>query len=168
MCRFDILWLILDRANEENDRKLADHVLQVHQHGRVPAPESEHAPLTPEQLRTYVAMAKQHAPKIPEDLTEYVASIYGELRRQEAMADRPNSYTTPRTLLSILRLSQALAKLRFDNAVCPCALALALQLAQCVHLRVAQFSPFVLHKYSNVDCMRWYATAACGCVSTGD
>jgi DNA replication licensing factor MCM7 len=62
-------------------------------------------------------MAKQHAPKIPEDLTEYVAAIYSEMRRQEALSDRPNSYTTPRTLLSILRLSQALAKLRFDNVV---------------------------------------------------
>jgi DNA replicative helicase MCM subunit Mcm2 (Cdc46/Mcm family) len=116
-CRFDILWLILDRANEDNDRKLADHVLAVHQTGAVAAPEAEHATLTPGQLRTYVAMAKQHAPKIPADLTEYVSAIYGELRRQEALSDRPNSYTTPRTLLSILRLSQALAKLRFDNAV---------------------------------------------------
>jgi DNA replication licensing factor MCM7 len=109
----------LDRANEDNDRKLADHVLQVHQKGCVPAHETEHAPLLPEQLRTYVAMAKQHEPKIPEDLTEYVSAIYAELRRQEAMSERPNSYTTPRTLLSILRLSQALAKLRFDNSVCP-------------------------------------------------
>lgn len=115
--RFDILWLILDRANEDNDRKLADHVLQVHQNGCVPAPEHAHAPLTPGDLRTYVAMAKQHEPHIPEELTEYVSSIYAEMRRQEAMSDRPNSYTTPRTLLSILRLSQALAKLRFDNAV---------------------------------------------------
>ena len=116
-CRFDILWLILDRANEDNDRKLADHVLQVHQNGCVPAPEHAHAPLAPGELRTYVAMAKQHEPHIPEELTEYVSSIYAEMRRQEAMSDRPNSYTTPRTLLSILRLSQALAKLRFDNAV---------------------------------------------------
>jgi DNA replication licensing factor MCM7 len=116
-CRFDILWLILDQANEESDRQLADHVLSVHQLGTVPTREHQHAPLTPEQLRVYVAMAKQHAPKIPEDLTEYVAAIYSEIRRQEAMSDRPNSYTTPRTLLSILRLSQALAKLRFDNMV---------------------------------------------------
>ena len=118
-CSFDILWLILDRANEDNDRKLADHVLAVHQQGAVPQPAPESAPLTPAQLRTYVAMAKQHAPNLPESLTDYVAAIYSELRRQEAIADRPNSYTTPRTLLSILRLSQALAKLRFDNSVRP-------------------------------------------------
>jgi MoxR-like ATPase len=76
-------------------------------------------PLTPGQLRTYTALAKQHEPKVPQELTDYVAAVYAELRRQEAMSDRPHSYTTPRTLLSILRLSQALAKLRFDNNVRP-------------------------------------------------
>jgi DNA replication licensing factor MCM7 len=116
-CRFDIMWLILDRANEEQDRKLAEHVLTVHSVGAAPAPESELDPLTPQQLRTYIALAKQHSPCIPEDLTDYVAAIYAEMRRQETMSSRPQSYTTPRTLLSILRLSQSLAKLRFDNKV---------------------------------------------------
>lgn len=111
------MWLILDRANEDNDGKLANHVLQVHQTGAPPPPELQQAPLTPEQLRVYTALAKQHEPKVPQALTDYVAAVYAELRRQEAMSDRPHSYTTPRTLLSILRLSQALAKLRFDNAV---------------------------------------------------
>lgn len=117
LSRFDILWLILDRANEDNDRQLADHVLSVHQLGYAPQPESEHPPLTPAQLRAYVAMAKQHEPKLPRELTEYVSAVYAELRRQESQSDRPHTYTTARSLLSILRLSQALAKLRFDNNV---------------------------------------------------
>ena len=120
------MWLILDRANEDQDRKLAEHVLTVHSVGAAAAPESELDPLTPQQLRTYIALAKQHSPRIPEDLTDYVAAIYAEMRRQEAMSDRPQSYTTPRTLLSILRLSQALAKLRFDNKVTPCSTQLTL------------------------------------------
>lgn len=121
------MWLILDRANEDQDRKLAEHVLTVHSIGAAPAPtENELEPLTPQQLRTYIALAKQHSPRIPEDLTDYVAAIYAEMRRQEAMSDRPQSYTTPRTLLSILRLSQALAKLRFDDKVPLCYLQLVL------------------------------------------
>jgi DNA replication licensing factor MCM7 len=111
------MWLILDRAQEDSDRKLAEHVLTVHSEGAAPVPESELHPITPRQLRTYIALAKQHAPRIPKDLTDYVAAVYAEMRRQEAMSDRPHSYTTPRTLLSILRLSQALAKLRFDDKV---------------------------------------------------
>lgn len=115
--RFDILWLILDKANDDADRQLADHVLSVHQLGKAPKVDTEHEPFTPQQLRAYIAMAKQHDPKLPESLTEYVSAVYAEMRRQEAESDRPHSYTTPRMLLSILRLAQALAKLRFDNSV---------------------------------------------------
>ena len=40
------------------------------------------------------------------------------MRQEEAQAQVPHSYTTARTLLSILRLSQALARLRFSDYVC--------------------------------------------------
>ena len=40
------------------------------------------------------------------------------MRQEEAQAQVPHSYTTARTLLSILRLSQALARLRFADCVC--------------------------------------------------
>jgi len=49
---------------------------------------------------------------------EYVAAVYAEMRQEEAQAQVPHSYTTARTLLSILRLSQALARLRFSDYVC--------------------------------------------------
>ena len=48
---------------------------------------------------------------------EYVAAVYAEMRAEEAAAQVPHSYTTARTLLSILRLAQALARLRFADAV---------------------------------------------------
>lgn len=48
---------------------------------------------------------------------EFVAAVYAEMRAQEAAAKVPHSYTTARTLLSILRLSQALARLRFSNTI---------------------------------------------------
>ena len=48
---------------------------------------------------------------------DYVADVYAEMRRDEAAAQMPHSYTTARTLMSILRLSQALARLRFADSV---------------------------------------------------
>jgi len=48
---------------------------------------------------------------------EFVAAVYAELRAQEVAAKVPHSYTTARTLLSILRLSQSLARLRFSNTI---------------------------------------------------
>jgi hypothetical protein len=68
-------------------------------------------------LRAYIAAAKQYEPYVPDALTDYVAAVYAEMRAEEAAAEVPHSYTTARTLLSILRLSQALARLRFADAV---------------------------------------------------
>ena len=50
-------------------------------------------------------------------LVDYVAVVYAEMRAEEVETAVPHSYTTARTLLSILRLSQALARLRFANSV---------------------------------------------------
>ena len=48
---------------------------------------------------------------------EYIAAVYAEMRLEETQTEQPHSYTTARTLLSILRLSQALARLRLDDIV---------------------------------------------------
>ena len=65
-----------------------------------------------------MALARRVTPHFPRDLTEYVASAYAELRQEEAdVGDQAHSYTTARTLLSILRLAEALARLRFAPEV---------------------------------------------------
>lgn len=117
LSRFDLLWLILDRPSLESDLSLAHHVLSVHKDGRAPIIDSGVQPLTADMLRSYIAAAKQYEPYVPEALSEYVASVYAELRAEEAASDVPHTYTTARTLLSILRLSQALARLRFSDEV---------------------------------------------------
>jgi DNA replicative helicase MCM subunit Mcm2 (Cdc46/Mcm family) len=55
--------------------------------------------------------------QVPEALGEYIAIAYAELRGEEQQDKNPTTYTTARTLLSILRLAQALARLRFSHAV---------------------------------------------------
>lgn len=44
-----------------------------------------------------------------------MASVYAELRQENKDPDKAHTYTTPRTLMSILRLGQALAKLQFRD-----------------------------------------------------
>ena len=116
LTRFDLLWLILDKADVEADTALAAHVLHVHKHSTHPPLGFE--PLPASDLRAYVALARKITPAFPESLTEYVASAYAELREEEASrGDQAHSYTTARTLLSILRLAAALARLRFSPDV---------------------------------------------------
>lgn len=119
LSRFDILWLILDRADEEMDRELAEHILSVHATGNAPARADGGAGVPQELLRAYIAEARRHSPTIPQHLTDYIGAIYVEMRADEesALGGSGATYTTPRTLMSVLRLSQAVAKLRFDDEV---------------------------------------------------
>lgn len=118
LSRFDLLYLILDKPTVAGDLSLAQHVLTVHREGAAPAPPAgTQAPLSPELLRAYIAAAKSHNPYVPAALTDYLAAVYAEMRSEEAAAELPHSYTTARTLLSILRLAQALARLRFADHV---------------------------------------------------
>ncbi|CAK9204886.1 unnamed protein product [Sphagnum troendelagicum] len=116
LSRFDLMWLILDRADMDSDLAMARHVLYVHQHSAPPA--IDFTPLDSSTLRAYVASARRVVPYVPRDLTEYIASAYAILRQEEAESDTPHSYTTARTLLSIIRISEALARLRFSTQVC--------------------------------------------------
>jgi DNA replicative helicase MCM subunit Mcm2 (Cdc46/Mcm family) len=51
-------------------------------------------------------MARKVKPFVPRDLTEYVAMAYATLRQEEVRSDAPHSYTTARTLLSIIRIAE--------------------------------------------------------------
>ena len=67
-------------------------------------------------FRRYVATCKKKSPLVPESLLDYVVTAYVELRKQ-ARVSKDMTYTSARMLLSILRLSTALARLRCGDLV---------------------------------------------------
>lgn len=115
LSRFDLLWLILDKADMDSDLELARHVVYVHQNKESPA--LGFTPLEASVLRAYISAARRLSPSVPKELEEYIASAYSSIRQEEAKSSTPHSYTTVRTLLSILRISAALARLRFSKTV---------------------------------------------------
>lgn len=117
LSRFDLMWLLLDKQDADLDRRLAQHILGVHQ-GVVKRDEGLGGDLVrPELLRAYISLARRQEPFVPPELGDYVVAHYCALRQRERDEMDGRSYVTPRTLLSILRLAQAVAKLRFDDAV---------------------------------------------------
>ncbi|XP_077218337.1 minichromosome maintenance (MCM2/3/5) family protein [Tasmannia lanceolata] len=128
LSRFDLLWLILDRADMDSDLEMARHVVYVHQNLESPA--LGFTPLEPPVLRAYISAARRVFPSVPRELEEYVASAYCSIRQDEARSNTPHSYTTVRTLLSILRISIALARLRFSESVAQSDVDEALRLMQ--------------------------------------
>lgn len=118
LSRFDILFLILDTPSKESDEMLAQHVTYVHMHNQHPP--LAHDPISPVLMRHYIAEARKKRPIVPRDVSNYVVSAYVQLRKVSREEEEKNSqftYTSARTLLGVLRLSQALARLRFSDSV---------------------------------------------------
>lgn len=123
LSRFDLLFLVLDIADVDRDMALARHVTFVHQNEGLENTEKEQDAVPPNVLREYISRARQHQPVMPPDVAPYVVEAYVSLRMEDRPSNRKkkkqNDQTamTPRQLLSILRLSQALARLRFSDLV---------------------------------------------------
>lgn len=118
LSRFDILFLLLDVPDKENDEKLAEHVAFVHMHNK--QPDLEFEPIDASKMRDYIAYAKTKRPVMSESVNEYIVQAYIRLR-QDSKREMDSKFSfgqaTPRTLLGIIRLAQALAKLRLADTV---------------------------------------------------
>lgn len=53
---------------------------------------------------------------MPEALTDYIVSAYVEMRK-DARNNRDTTFTSPRTLLAVIRLATALARLRLADQI---------------------------------------------------
>ncbi|KAF2842945.1 MCM-domain-containing protein [Patellaria atrata CBS 101060] len=119
LSRFDVLFLILDTPSRDADEELARHVTHVHIHNKHPEAAGG-VVFTPHEVRQWVARARSFRPTVPKEVSDYVVGAYTRMRQQQKRDEgskKAFTHTSPRTLLGILRLSQALARLRFAKTV---------------------------------------------------
>ncbi|KIK82554.1 hypothetical protein PAXRUDRAFT_832183 [Paxillus rubicundulus Ve08.2h10] len=118
LSRFDLLFLILDKPTREDDERLAQHVTHVHMYNA--HPKLEYDVIDPSLMRHYIAQARLKRPTVPSAVSSYIVDSYVRLRKlskDEAAQKKSHTYTSARTLLGVLRLAQALARLRFADIV---------------------------------------------------
>lgn len=118
LSRFDVLFLILDTPTRDTDALLARHVTYVHMNNK--HPDTDGVVFTPHEVRQYVAQARTFRPTVPTNVSEYMVKAYVKMRDQQSRDEKNKkqfAHTSPRTLLGILRLAQALARLRFSEEV---------------------------------------------------
>merc|ERR1712096_270969 len=100
LSRFDLLWLMADKPSHDNDRKLAEHITYVHMH--LEHPPLKFKPIDMAAMRKHIALCQQKEPVVPKELTDYITAAYVELRK-ESRRSQDTTFTSARTLLSILR-----------------------------------------------------------------
>jgi DNA replication licensing factor MCM7 len=118
LSRFDVLFLILDTPSRDGDEELAHHVAYVHMHNK--HPEQEGIIFSPHEVRQYIAQARSYRPTVPKDVSDYMVGAYVRMRQAQKRDEggkKHFTHTSPRTLLAVVRLSQALARLRFATIV---------------------------------------------------
>lgn len=126
LSRFDLIYLMLDKADEAGDRTLARHLISmfhetpsVKQQGIIPVKE----------LKEYIAYARAHCnPRLTDESA--AALVQGYLHMRGMGTSRKVITATPRQLESGVRLAESLARMRLSPTVEPSDVAEGLRLMQ--------------------------------------
>ena len=116
LSRFDLIFLLLDKPDSMTDDLLAKHVSYVHKHSK--PPQLDFQPLEPKFMRAFIGEASKIVPVIPQyiyiiyiyrSLHNYIVQKYVAKRKEQHKQEKAGYlYITPRTLLGIIRIAQAL------------------------------------------------------------
>lgn len=119
MSRFDLFFVILDECNPEIDDHIARHIIAVHR-DKDRQSVTEKAPFSTEKLQKYIRFAKTLNPVITRESKSVLVECYRLLRQNDILGKNNTAYRiTVRQLESLIRLSEALARLHLDEKVQP-------------------------------------------------
>lgn len=114
MSRFDLFFIVQDECNEDIDKNIAKHILSVHRNKS----EEIKPDFTLEEIKLYISYCKTLKPVLSDDAKKILVESYRKLR--QADKNGINSYRiTVRQLESLIRLSEALAKLYTEEKITP-------------------------------------------------
>mmetsp|Transcript_9172 Transcript_9172/g.22996 ORF Transcript_9172/g.22996 Transcript_9172/m.22996 type:complete len:615 (+) Transcript_9172:3-1847(+) len=117
LSRFDLIFLVRDHHDQNRDRRIADHVVNIHMTGRVGNHDTE-IPL--QRLKRYIAYCRSKAsPRLSAAATEVLKNHYVNIRssmRDQERSGRASAIPiTVRQLEAIVRISEALAKITLSR-----------------------------------------------------
>ncbi|DAA78923.1 TPA_exp: DNA helicase [Trichophyton benhamiae CBS 112371] len=119
LSRFDLVYLVLDRVDEQNDRRLAKHMVGMYLEDAPETGSSEEI-LPIEFLTSYITYAKTHiSPKLTPAAGAALTDAYVAMRKlgDDIRAAERRITATTRQLESMIRLSEAHARMRLSEEV---------------------------------------------------
>ena len=112
LSRFDLIYLVLDKPNADSDRRLAKHLVGLYyKDPEVPATKIDQS-----LLRDYIQYSRRCVhPEISDEAERELIEGYLDMRRLGGSGKTITA--TPRQLESLIRLSEALARMRWSSTV---------------------------------------------------
>ena len=121
LSRFDLFFVVLDECNPEADRRVAQHILHVHRNKVGDFQQQQAPPFTKDQMQRYIRFARTINPRLTPESQRVLVDCYRKLRQGDSLgrAHRTAYRITVRQLESMIRLSEALARLHCDIDIKP-------------------------------------------------
>lgn len=121
LSRFDTIFIVKDLREEALDKAIASHVLNLHMHAKQ---EENQGDIPIDFMRKYACYAKQNIkPKLSEESCLMLQNMYvtdRQTSKDQKISKKTNGIPiTVRQLEAIVRLSEAIAKMRLDQVVRP-------------------------------------------------
>ncbi len=105
LSRFDLIFVLRDVPNKEQDSKMSQHILEIHQRGISPV----EAQVDAELLRKYVSYAKGIKPELSNEALKALSDFYLAMRSASETEGSPVAITA-RQLESLVRVAEARAR----------------------------------------------------------
>ncbi|KAN0100809.1 MCM2/3/5 family domain containing protein [Tylopilus felleus] len=125
LSRFDMIFIVKDEHNEQRDRMIAKHVMNIHMNRPNQTVENGEVigEIDIDKMKRYIAYCKSKcAPRLSQDAQEMLSSHFVSLRKQVQQVERDNDERssipiTIRQLEAIIRISESLAKITLSPMV---------------------------------------------------
>ncbi|KTW29792.1 hypothetical protein T552_00997 [Pneumocystis carinii B80] len=119
LSRFDMIFIVKDEHNENRDKTIAEHVMNIHMNKTID--DNSTREISIEKMKKYISYCKNKcAPRLTPEAAEKLSSHFVAIRKQVRQVEqnsneRSSIPITIRQLESIIRISEALAKIRLST-----------------------------------------------------
>ncbi len=116
LSRFDLFFVVLDECDDLHDYNIARHIIDVHCRRETQVT----PPFTTAQIQRYIRFARSINPRFTHEAQQVLVDCYRRLRQGDSLGRNRTAYRiTVRQLESMIRLSEALARLHCDEEIRP-------------------------------------------------
>ncbi|XP_060851443.1 DNA replication licensing factor Mcm6 [Rhopalosiphum padi] len=116
MSRFDLFYVLIDECSEVVDYAIAKTIVEIHSNME----DTTETLYSQEDILTYIGFARQFKPQLTVEASEKLVNAYTQLRQRDSQSSTKSTWRiTVRQLESLIRLSEAMAKMECSDHVTP-------------------------------------------------